>query len=191
MEGQPNVEETPNGCESESCSNSAERSLPDQAQVDALIRKRVYAAIGIGFVPVPLIDMAGLAALQLEMIHALCKAYGIPFKAQNVKSVISALCGGALSVVGAPLLSSVAKFIPVVGYTASATAGCISGAATTYALGCVFDRHFQQGGTLGDIRTENAKEYFSTKVEEGKAVARKFLKQKKNEQTEATPETTA
>ena len=56
--------------------------------MDAIIRKRVYGAVGIGFVPVPLVDFLGLSALQIELIHALAKAHGVEFKKERVKSII-------------------------------------------------------------------------------------------------------
>ena len=59
---------------------TCERPCPTEEIADAIIRKRVYGAIGIGFIPVPLVDFLGLTALQIEMIHALAKAHGVEFK---------------------------------------------------------------------------------------------------------------
>jgi len=173
--------------EAETC----ERTCPSVETVDAIIRKRVYAAIGIGFVPVPLIDFLGLTAIQIELIHALAKAHGVEFKKERVKSIISSLCGGLLSTASVPLAASLLKSIPIIGTTAGAATACIMGGSTTYALGWVFDRHFRKGGCLVDFDAEEAKTYFKEKVEEGKNFVGKLKKKVKKESAETPAEETA
>ena len=173
--------------EAETC----ERTCPSVETVDAIIRKRVYAAIGIGFVPVPLIDFLGLTAIQIELIHALAKAHGVEFKKERVKSIISSLCGGLLSTASVPLAASLLKSIPIIGTTAGAATACIMGGSTTYALGWVFDRHFRKGGCLVDFDAEEAKTYFKEKVEEGKTFVGKMKKKIKKEAAETPAEEAA
>ena len=172
--------------EAETC----ERTCPSVETVDAIIRKRVYGAIGIGFVPVPLVDFLGLTALQIELIHALAKAHGVEFKKERVKSIISSLCGSLLSTASVPLAASLLKCIPVIGTTAGAATACIMGGSTTYALGWVFDRHFRKGGCLIDFDAEEAKTYFKEKVEEGKTFVGKMKKKIKKEAAETPAEET-
>ena len=173
--------------EAETC----ERACPSEEVVDAIIRKRVYGAIGIGFVPVPLVDFLGLSALQIELIHALAEAHGVEFKKERVKSIISSLCGGLLTTASVPLAASLFKSIPVIGITAGAATISIMGGSTTYALGWVFDRHFRKGGCLIDFDAEEAKTYFKEKVEEGKNFVGKLKKKIKKETAEAPAEETA
>lgn len=167
---------------------AADETSANEAAVDAIIRKRVYAAIGIGFVPIPLVDFLGLSALQLELIHALAKAHGVEFKKERVKSIISSLCGGALTTVSIPFAASLFKSIPIIGTTAGAATICIMGGATTYALGWVFDRHFRNGGTLADFDAKEAKAYFKTKLEEGKALVGKMKQAVKKDAAAAEEE---
>ena len=167
---------------------TCECTCPSVEAVDAIIRKRVYGAIGIGFVPVPLVDFLGLTALQIEMIHALAKAYGVEFKKERVKSIISSLCGGLLTTASVPLAASLLKSIPVIGITAGAATISIMGGSTTYALGWVFDRHFRKGGCLIDFDAEEAKTYFKEKVEEGKNLVGKLKKKIKKEAAETPAE---
>ena len=174
--------------ETETC----ERPCPTEEIADAIIRKRVYGAIGIGFIPVPLVDFLGLTALQIEMIHALAKAHGVEFKKERVKSIISSLCGGFLTTASVPLAASLLKSIPVIGFTAGAATISIMGGASTYALGWVFDRHFRKGGNLIDFNAEEAKTYFKEKVEEGKTFVGKIKnKMKKETKDEAAAEAPA
>lgn len=161
---------------------------PSVETVDAIIRKRVYGAIGIGFVPVPLVDFLGLTAIQIELIHALAKAYGVEFKKERVKSIISSLCGSLLTTASVPLAASLLKSIPVIGITAGAATISIMGGSTTYALGWVFDRHFRKGGCLIDFDAEEAKTYFKEKVEEGKNLVGKLKKKIKKDASDSTAE---
>ena len=167
---------------------TCERPCPTEEVVDAIIRKRVYGAIGVGFIPVPLVDFLGLTALQIEMIHTLAKAHGVEFKKERVKSIISSLCGSLLTTASVPLAASLFKSIPVIGTTAGAATISIMGGSTTYALGWVFDRHFRKGGCLIDFNADEAKAYFKEKVEEGKNLVGKLKKKIKKEAAETPAE---
>lgn len=170
---------------------TCERPCPSEEVVDAIIRKRVYGAIGVGFIPVPLVDFLGLTALQIEMIHTLAKAHGVEFKKERVKSIISSLCGSLLTTASVPLAASLFKSIPVIGITAGAATISIMGGSTTYALGWVFDRHFRKGGCLIDFDADEAKAYFKEKVEEGKNLVGKLKKKVKKESAESPAEDAA
>ena len=166
-------------------------AMPSDSEIDALIRKRVYTAIGIGFVPVPLVDLAGLIALQLELIHALTKIYGVEFKKERAKSILSSLGSGIVSVAVVPLFASLFKSLPVVGTTAGSATISIVGGASTYAIGKVFDRHFRKGGDLLNFNVQGAKDYFKAKFEEGKGVVSRMKPGKKADATESTAEAEA
>ena len=177
--------------ETETETVTCERPCPTEEVVDAIIRKRVYGAIGVGFIPVPLVDFLGLTALQIEMIHTLAKAHGVEFKKERVKSIISSLCGSLLTTASVPLAASLFKSIPVIGITAGAATISIMGGSTTYALGWVFDRHFRKGGCLIDFDADEAKAYFKEKVEEGKNLVGKLKKKVKKESAESPAEDAA
>lgn len=172
----------------ENTEKTEDRVLPSTCEVDAIIRKRVYAAIGIGFVPVPLVDLVGITAVQLEMIHALAKAYNVEFKKERVKSILSSLCGSVVTVAAVPVLASLFKSIPVIGSTTGAATISITGGATTYAVGWVFDRHFRKGGNLVNFDTQEAKEYFKTKMSEGKSLVSKMKSKTKKDASEVVPD---
>ena len=58
------------------------------------------------------------------------------------------------------------------GATVSALAG-----ASTYALGEVFKKHFESGGTILDFDPERLKKYYEQKFEKGKTVAQDIAKE--------------
>ena len=140
-------------------------------ETDAIIRKRVYAAMVVGLAPIPLLDLAGITAIQVEMVRALAKRYEVPFKAEAVKAIISSLAGGALPVAFAPATASLLKFIPVIGWTSAGVSLSLLGGAVTYALGRVFTQHFASGGVLLDFNVEKFRGVFQSKVQEGQTVA--------------------
>jgi hypothetical protein len=44
--------------------------------------------------------------------------------------------------------------------------------ASTYAIGKVFVKHYEEGGTILDLNTEKLKAYYREQYEKGKAVAK-------------------
>lgn len=136
-----------------------------------IIKNRVLASVGVGLIPLPLVDMVGLTGVQLEMLSKLAKLYEVPFRKNVGKSIIASLVGGVLP---ASMMSgsfSVLKAVPVIGWVAGAATMSVLGGATTYAVGKVFVQHFEAGGNLLNFDPVAMKEYFAQQFEEGKKVA--------------------
>ncbi|MCP4370683.1 MAG: DUF697 domain-containing protein [Deltaproteobacteria bacterium] len=150
---------------------SEETDIDNKAEANNIIRKRVYASVGAGFVPVPIFDVLALSGIQIEMVSRLAKLYEIPFRKDIVKTTITALVGGIVPVAATPLAASLFKVIPVIGYTTSAVTLSAAGGATTYAIGKVFAQHFESGGTLLNFNAEKVQEYYQEKFKEGEKVA--------------------
>lgn len=125
--------------------------MPNQHEIDAIIRNRVHSSLAIALVPIPLIDMAALAALQMEMIYKLAKAYNIPFKAEWGKQVSTALVSGILPSLITPKLSDLVRYIPIVGPGLSLATLPLANGAATYAVGRTFAKHFATGESLYDL----------------------------------------
>lgn len=141
------------------------------AQAREMIHKRVMAAAGVGLVPIPIVDLAGLTGIQLEMLSRLSKMYNIPFRKDIGKSLIGSLLGSALPVWALPPAASLIKAIPIIGQTTGAVSMSILGGAATYAIGQVFLQHFESGGTFLDFYPESVKEYFAEQFKKGEKVA--------------------
>jgi uncharacterized protein (DUF697 family) len=106
-------------------------------------------AAGAGLVPVPIVDVVAIGGVQLKMIAALAEHYRTPFSEDRGKAMLAAVAGGVFSTrfaygIGGSLL----KAIPVVGPMISAWAMPGFGGAFTYAVGEMFVKHFESGGTL-------------------------------------------
>lgn len=139
---------------------------------DPIIRKWTLAAAGAGLIPVPLIDIAAIAAIQLKMVADLSSHYEVPFSKNQGKAALGALTGTVVSRQLAPIAGSLLKAIPVIGQAGGVLAMGVSGGAATYAVGRVFDMHFAGGGTLLDFDASKVKSVFTREYEKGKAVAR-------------------
>ena len=106
-------------------------------------------SFGVGFIPVPVFDLVALTGLQLKMLDEIAKVYGQSFYENKVRSVIASILGGAfpqsVSRVG---LSSLLKSVPVLGTAVAMITMPVAAAAATYAVGVVFIKHFESGGTF-------------------------------------------
>src|ERR1051326_9286318 len=86
-----------------------------EAQANDMVMKHVWWASGMGLIPIPLLDLAAIAATQLKMLKNLSDHYSIEFSEQRGKALIGALAGGAVPGLAAGTARSLLKFIPGVG----------------------------------------------------------------------------
>lgn len=127
----------------------------------ALVRSYTPWSAGAGIVPFPALDILAFEAVQLRMISKLSELYGVPFRNDAVKSIVSVLISTSYASVTGGALASVVKFIPFVGPLASLTMVPGTFAAATWAMGRVFIAHFESGGTLLNFNVGNMKTAFS------------------------------
>jgi len=138
---------------------------------EALVRKNVYIAAGVGILPLPLLDLAAFNGIQLNLLYRLSKLYEVPFSKEAAKSIIGTLLsGGGAALLTAPLWSLL-KAIPVVGWAAGGMTVSILAGASTYALGKVFIQHFESGGTFLTFDPKAVRARFAQLQEEGRKVA--------------------
>ncbi|MCB9310684.1 MAG: DUF697 domain-containing protein [Lewinellaceae bacterium] len=139
---------------------------------DSIIKNHMIWSMGAGFIPVPIADLFAVGAIQLDMIRQMCKVYDVDFKQTEGKAIISALTGTGLARLGARAV----KFIPGVGSILGGITLAVLSGASTFALGEVFKKHFETGGTFLDFDPERLKKYYNEKFEKGKEVAEEMQK---------------
>lgn len=159
-----------------------EAKLSSSDKSNAEIKKYVYASIAAGFLPTPLLDLTAVTGIQLKLVHSIAKHYNKTFSKEVSKAAILSLVGyvSAHSFVtrGA---ASLFKVVPVVGHVLGGVALASVSGATTYAIGKVFIKHFEAGGTLLDFDTEKMKVHFKKLFEEGELVVSSTVEEvKKN-----------
>ncbi|MDM8517365.1 DUF697 domain-containing protein [Desulfobacterales bacterium HSG16] len=141
-------------------------------QVDRVIRRHTMASTGVGLLPVPAADIAGLIAVQVNMIKDIAELYEVPFLKDAAKKVVSTLIGGLLLTNAMPFLASMVKFIPVLGQAVGVAAMPLACGASTYATGKVFVQHFESGGTFLTFDPEKVKAHYAEMMKEGKTVVK-------------------
>lgn len=149
----------------------------------SIIKNHMMWSMGAGLIPVPMADVFAVSAIQLDMIRQLCNLYEVNYKDTEGKAVISSLTGSVLARVGARAV----KFIPGVGSVIGGVTLAILSGASTYALGEVFKRHFETGGTFLDFDPSRVKKMYDEMFEKGKQYAKKI----KSEQAKAEMELTS
>lgn len=154
--------------------HSATETDHRSAQAETIIRNNVYWSIGAGVIPFRLLDTAALIAVQVKLLKELGDLYGVPFKANAVKSSVTALLAGiATTAVSGGILSSGAihsllRNAPVFGTLFSLATQPAFAAAFTYAVGKTFKRHFASGGTFLSFSAKDVKDEFAASFNEAK-----------------------
>ncbi len=150
---------------------------------ETIIRNHILWSMGAGLlIPVPVADVLAVSALQLDMIRQLCRVYQLDFAETQGKAVVTALTSSTLAKVGA---RSLIKIIPGIGQLVGGVASSIFNGASTYALGEVFKKHFESGGTILDFDPERLRKLYREKFEKGKKVAEQL---KKEEEAKKAPQ---
>ena len=163
--------------------------LKTEVQVQMILRRHVWATMGVGLIPVPIIDFGGVMFVQLTMLRKLAKAYNIPFSKDIMKNLMTPLVGSALPMPVSLILSAVmekltltaslAKFIPGLGHSISVVTMPVVAGSATYAIGKVFIKHFASGGNFLTFDPEKVKDYYAEMFQEGKIIATDMKKAKR------------
>jgi uncharacterized protein (DUF697 family) len=137
-----------------------------------IVARYMWWSMGAGLVPLPIADLVAVSGVQLKMLAGISKIYEIAFPVSRGKAAIGSLLGFVFPhAMSTGRMSSVIKAIPVVGILAGTPSMVLFSGAYTWALGNVFIRHFESGGTLLNFRTEEVRHYFRAKFEEGRRMA--------------------
>ena len=148
-------------------------------KAEKIVRKHMLVALGTGVVP-PIVDIAALTGVQIRMLYLLSQNYGQKFKDDWGKSVVGSLIGGyGMARLATSAVFSLMKFVPVVGQIAAPVSLSVVASGSTYALGKVFIKHFDSGGTLLNFDSEKLREYYYDQYEKGVKLAKDQTESKK------------
>lgn len=150
---------------------------PEERQnwTDKTIRNYAFGSVITGFIPLPLVDFAALAGIQLKLISKLSEYYGVEFSQEMTKNIIASLTGAAVPFGLTRVVCSFCRFVPFVGLAVSLASLSVFSAASTYALGKLFVKHFESGGTFLDFDIQKAKDYYDEQVKKGKEIAESYF----------------
>lgn len=141
------------------------------ARGNTIVQRYTLGALAPGLIPLPLVDLAALTGIQLAMLGHLSSVYDVKFTRNLGKSLIGALVGNSTGVVVTPTVASLFKVVPGLGSIYGGASVAVVGAAVTYAVGKVFQMHFEAGGNFLNFDPEQMRGYFSEQLEEGKKFA--------------------
>ncbi len=133
-------------------------------QADKVVKKHVLWAMAAGAIPIPMVDLFGVSAIQLDMLKQLCKIYDIDYDANQGKNLVAAFVGSTVARIGA----SAFKSIPIVGMLLGTISMSILSGATTYAVAHVFISNFEDGVGIFEINLEKGEKLFKDAFERGK-----------------------
>ena len=122
-----------------------------------------------GLIPIPIVDMAAVGGVQLQMLRRLSEIYGVPFSENRGKSIIASLAGAVIPASTATTtavgVGSMVKSFPGVGTAIGALTMPVFSAGATYVIGKVFIQHFASGGTLLDFNPPDYREFIKDQKE--------------------------
>lgn len=152
----------------EKSQNQTEDELRVSA-ADNTIKYYCFWSFSTALIPVPLVDLAAMSAIQVKMISELSELYEVPFSQGLAKKAIATLVASASS----SSFASLIKLVPGIGYFGLAIPLATLNVSYTYAVGKIFAQHFQSGAGLASFDPNAQKANFKEKLEEGKEYARK------------------
>lgn len=148
--------------------------MTKEEQIDKIINNHVLYSMGLGIIPIPLVDIAAITATQLDMLSQIGSVHGKNFSDISGKSFIASTAGATFARIGASFL----KAIPGIGSIIGGVSMSIMSGASTYAIGQVSHRFFRDGLDIEDIDTDLAKSIYQEEFEKGKQVAADLKAQK-------------
>lgn len=154
-----------------------------------VVKKYMTGNAALGLLPIPLFDQLAIWGVQMAMIRKISHIYGVQFRENAVKSVLSSYLGtvGAATI-GFGFFRSALKLSPGAGIAIGALAQGASSGALTYALGKIYIMHFEAGGTLFDLNPSKMKAHFEQLYKEGLEVAKTSVAEAKAEAAKSKAE---
>jgi len=101
-----------------------------ERRADELIQSHIAGAAAAAAIPIPLVDLVAVTAVQLSMVRKLARLYGGRVDVDAPGAVALGLFGALLPRVAASAL----KILPGIGTIGGAVAQCAFSGATTWAL---------------------------------------------------------
>ena len=132
------------------------RALPDHMAAKRrgfarriIERHRTYAAVG-GLVPLAVVNIASVTAVNLRMVRQLSELYQVPFRRDRARATIVSLIGGAAPSGFGLATSSTLMWIVPGGVLVGLGVSAIAAGALTRAIGQVFVEGFENGALARD-----------------------------------------
>jgi len=103
---------------------------------------------GIGIIPLPVANVAGVMAINIRMVQMLCNLYGVPFKKDRARAILVGLAGGATPTGLAAATSSTLYFLMPATTLIALAVSSAAALTCTRRIGQIFVEHFERGGKV-------------------------------------------
>ena len=118
-----------------------------------------------GLLPIPIVDLAAVGGLQIQMLRRLSQVYDVPFSRHRGKALIAGLAGTMIPASTGIGMASMIKSVPIAGAAIGAVTTPALAVAATYVIGLTFTEHFAKGGTLLDFDPPDYHEFIKSGME--------------------------
>jgi uncharacterized protein (DUF697 family) len=141
----------------------AQRDLQDLAARAALPYILAYSSLAAtaGALPVPVVDLLALSAVQTRMVYDLAKLYGQPLTGQRFLEIAGTL---GLGVLMRQAARGMIRWIPGLGTVLGSVAGGALAGASTFALGKAFCYYYQAVHQGHVPRPQDLKRYYQEEL---------------------------
>src|SRR5262245_66351158 len=136
----------------------AEGASRDEEALNLINRFALWSGVA-GLIPVPIIDVAAIGGLQIQMVRRLSQVYEVDFSENRTKAIVASLAGSLIPATSGIGAASLLKTVPVLGTIAGGFVMPALSAGATYAIGKAFIQHFASGGTLLDFNQPDYREF--------------------------------
>jgi uncharacterized protein (DUF697 family) len=151
-------------------------------EAEKIVKTHVIWAIGAGFVPIPILDIAAVTLIQLDMLKQLCRLYEVDYLESKGKATLSTVTGSTFARIGA----SAIKAIPGIGTILGSVSMPILSGASTYAIAQAVILHFDSEGDLFNLNIETFKQVYKDHLQKGKEYASKLHKERQTAKASAS-----
>ncbi len=142
-----------------------------RARATAVVKRLSLWSGAAGLIPIPLVDLAAVGGVQIEMLRRISKIYGVPFSENSGKALIAGIAGSMIPASSGVGATSLIKGIPGIGTAVSLLTMPTLSIGATYAIGMAFIQHFATGGTLLDFNPPDYREFLKAETGKGRSGA--------------------
>ena len=144
---------------------------------DAVIKDHVLLALGAGLIPVPLVDIAAITMIEVNMIGDLARVYDFPVPHKLIRyKILISLLGSIGPLYAADHLHGALHAVPLIGFAASAVTLSMTGGVAVYVVGRAFQKHYESGGVFLSTRNASVRKFFGEVRKEGKDVVPRYAR---------------
>jgi uncharacterized protein (DUF697 family) len=165
----PSTQEPSSAQNSTTAVEPAKTDAEREVEATRLVDRFTLWSGAAGLIPLPLVDIATVGGVQIEMVRRLSQIYGVPFAENRGKSIVASIAGSLLPASAATsttmTIASMLKFLPGIGTTVAVISMPAFSACATWVIGKVFMKHFASGGTLLDFELPDYREFIKTQRE--------------------------